>query len=56
MLYVIICDGTFDQVCENERQRDKEVKDLRKMGFGVKVKKVPNWEAADALESKMRGW
>ena len=55
MLYCLIADGTFDQVCESTADRDREVKDLRKLGFVVKVKQVANWQAADALEDKMRG-
>lgn len=55
MLYCLIADGTFDQVCTCTAERDREVKDLRKMGFVVKVKPVKDWQAAEALEDKMRG-
>lgn len=55
MLYCLIVDGTFDQVCESTQDRDREVKDFRRLGYGVKVKPVANWQAAEALEDKMRG-
>jgi len=53
MLYVIIADGSFDQVCETKAQADKEKRDLVKMGCEVKVKPVADWAAADALEDKL---
>lgn len=55
MLYVIIADQTFDQVCETEAQAKREKRDLEKMGCEVKVKKVKDWEEANALEVKMAG-
>lgn len=55
MLFVIICDGTFDQICEGEKSRDREKRDLKRMGFTVKVKPVATWAEAEALEDKMRG-
>jgi len=55
-LYVIIADGAFDQVCETEASAKKEKRDLQKMGCEVKIKPVANWEEADKLETKMRGY
>ena len=55
MLYVIIADNTFDQVCETEAQAKREKRDLEKMGCAVKVKRVADWAAANALEEKMQG-
>lgn len=54
MLYVIIADGTFDQVCESKRDMERERKDLKKMGCTVKVKPVNSWTEAEAIEDRMR--
>lgn len=56
MLWVLICDDTFDQVCERKQDMERERRDLKKMGCTVKVKPVKDWNEADALETKMRGW
>lgn len=56
MLFVIIADGSFDQVCETRETAAREARDLRKMGCTVRVKAVADWAAADALETKMRGY
>ena len=53
MLYVIICDGSFDGICEGERERDKEVRDLRKMGFVVKVKSAHSWDEAYKIQARL---
>ena len=53
MLYCIIADGTFDQVCETKAQADKEKRDLTRMGCEVKVKAVKDWAEAHALEDKI---
>lgn len=55
MLYVIIADGAFDQVCETQADAAREKRDLTRMGCEVKVRKVKDWEAADALEAKLNG-
>ncbi len=55
MLYVIIADGTFDQVCETEKSRDKEVRDLKRMGCKVRVQTVKSWPEANAIEDRMAG-
>lgn len=55
MLYVIIADQTFDQVCETEAQAKREKRDLEKMGCTVRIKRVGSWEEANALEAKMNG-
>lgn len=52
MLYVILCDGAFDQVCESEQDMKRERSDLKAMGFRVQVKKVQTWAEANALEGK----
>lgn len=54
MLYVIIADGAFDQVCEAEASAKREKRDLERMGFEVRVRKVADWAAADALEEKLK--
>lgn len=53
MLYVIIADNTFDQVCETKTAAQREKRDLEKMGCEVRIKTVADWEAANALEDKM---
>lgn len=55
MLFVIIADGTFDQVCETEAQAKREKRDLEKMGCEVRIRKVKDWAEANALEEKMNG-
>lgn len=54
MLYVIIADGSFDQVCETRAQAVRERNDLKRMGCAVTIKTVEGWGAANALEDKMR--
>lgn len=53
MLYVIICDGNFDQVCESAKAMEREKRDLKRMGCTVKVKPVATWSEANAIEDKM---
>lgn len=55
MLYCIIADGDFDQVCETAAQAKREKRDLERMGFTVRIREVADWAAADALEEKLRG-
>lgn len=55
MLYCIIADGTFDQVCETKAQADREKRDLERMGCEVRVRKVADWAAANALEDRLSG-
>ena len=55
-LYVIIADGTFDQVCEGDSALNREKRDLKKMGCTVKVKPVSSWDEANRIEAKMRGY
>lgn len=55
MLYVIIADGSFDQVCETKAQAAKEKRDLTRMGCEVKVKPVKDWAEANAMEARMAG-
>ncbi len=52
MLYVLIADGTFDQICETSATANKEKRDLIKLGCEVKIKKFPNWESAQAYADK----
>jgi hypothetical protein len=56
MLFCIIADDEFDQVCETPEAAAKEKRDLTKMGHVVKIKEVPDWQAANKLEEKMRGY
>lgn len=53
MLYVIIADGEFDQVCETKAQAAKEKRDLTAMGCTVRVKLVRSWDEADELEARI---
>ena len=55
MLYVIVADGTFDQVCETKAQANKERRDLEKMGCEVKVRQCRTWDEVHALEDKLNG-
>lgn len=56
MVYMLIADGTIDQIVETEALAKRERRDLEKMGCEVRVKRFPSWEAADAYEAKHRGW
>jgi hypothetical protein len=53
MLYVVIADGAFDQVCETKAQAEKEKRDLVRMGCEVRIKPVKDWAKVNALEDKM---
>lgn len=55
-VYVVICDGNFDAIWETKCQANKEAKDLRSMGYEIRIKEFPNWQAAEAYEEKLRGY
>lgn len=55
-VYVIIADGTIDQIVEGKEQLIKERRDLRAMGCTVTSKEFPSWAEAEAYETKKRGW
>jgi hypothetical protein len=54
MLYVIIADNEFDQICETEKDAIREKRDLKRMGCEVTIKKVADWKEADELEERMQ--
>lgn len=54
MVYALIADGEYDATWETREQADREAKDLRRMGYRVRIKELPSWEAAEALEERMR--
>lgn len=51
-LYVIIADGTFDQVVETKADAERERRDLKAMGCKVQVKPVETWDEVWELETK----
>ena len=53
MLYIIIADDTFDQVCETEASAKKEKRDLEKIGCTVRIRKARDWAEANAIEDCM---
>lgn len=55
-IYCIICDdqNEVDGFHGTKAIADKEARDLRKMGFEVKIKKFASWEAAEAFDEKLR--
>lgn len=53
MLYVIVADGAFDQVCETKATALKEKRDLVKLGCEVKIKEFATWAEVDAYEDKL---
>lgn len=56
-VYMILCDGDVDQIVETKAIAEREKKDLIKLGCdNVKIKIFPSWEAAEAYETKKRGW
>jgi hypothetical protein len=44
------------QDMEQPSQAKREAKDLRQMGFTVKIKAFATWEEAEAYEEKLRRW
>lgn len=53
MLYVVICDSKYDQVCESKAQADKEKADLLKLGCGVvKILACASWQEVEKAEIK----
>lgn len=55
--YVIMCDGDVDQICYSKREADKEVRDLKKMGFDrVSAKKFDSAWKAEEYADKKRGY
>lgn len=51
-LFVLVADGTFDQICETKATANKEKKDLEKMGCEVRIKKCASWDEANAYSVK----
>lgn len=52
-VYAILTDDGLDQVCGTKSEANKEVRDLRKMGFdNVKIKRFNSWSEFDAWEEK----
>jgi len=56
MIYVLIADGSVDQIVTTEAIAKREAKDLRRLGCTVKVKAVQDWQAAYEIEAKLRGY
>lgn len=56
MIYVLIADGEVDQVCETKRDKDREVRDLRKMGCHVIAHAFATWDSAQAFIDKKQGY
>lgn len=59
MLYCIItggCNPELDQVVETKAQAEREKLDLIKMDCEVRIKAVVDWDAANKLEDKLRGY
>lgn len=55
-LWVIVADGTFDQVCETRKDAAREAKDLMEMGCSVKIKFFEGadaWNQVNAYEEKL---
>lgn len=40
IVWIVFADGDYDQTCYSEKEANKEKRDLTKMGFDVKVKKM----------------
>lgn len=52
--FVVLCDGEVDQICGSKAEAQREVKDLKKMGFeNVKMKAFASWAEAHAFEDKI---
>ena len=51
-MFAIICDGIFDQAVETKALANKEAKDLRAMGFVVRVIYCANADELEAIENK----
>jgi len=52
MLYVIFADGTWDQVVESEQMMLREKRDLKKLGYQVKVKSYNTWKEVNEAEDR----
>jgi hypothetical protein len=55
--FVILVDGSVDQICGSLREARKEKKDLERMDCGsVRIKPFATWQEAEAFEDKTRGY
>lgn len=54
MAVMLIADGECDAIWDTMEQAQAEAKDLRRMGYKVRLKEYPTWEAAEAAEERMR--
>jgi len=52
---VILADNSVDCILALGDGIERHAKDLRDMGFKVRVKYFPSWKAAEAYEARMRG-
>lgn len=50
MLFVIIADGEFDQVCVTYADAMREKRDLVDLGCEVSIKRFESWEAVHSFE------
>ena len=55
-VWVILADGEVDQVVESTKAKQREMRDLRKMGCNVSVKRFANWADAEAYMDSKRGY
>lgn len=55
-VFVIIADGECDQIVETTRDKQREMRDLRKMGCDVSVKQFANMAAAGAYVDSKKGY
>jgi hypothetical protein len=56
-VYMLLVEGDCDQIVETKAIANRERRDLIDLGCdNVKIREFPSWEAAEAYESKLRGW
>ena len=55
-VWVILADGQVDQMVESTKDKQREIRDLRKMGFDVSVKRFANAADAEAYMDSKKGY
>lgn len=55
-VWVILADGEVDQMVESTNDKQREMRDLRKLGFDVSVKRFANVADAETYMDSKRGY
>lgn len=55
LAYIIVCDGSVDQVCETRRDANREARELRQAGHTVSIR-MTEWTNQDFIINQIEGF